>query len=218
MKDNSKKIIYLLLGAVLFLLGLVAGLSIFIITKNNSEYHSTMDHEQVPATNKMLEKRASPDPVSPKKVEKYLAFPSSWISEDVDIPKKQGYSLLFDLAETKKLILEKCTALIYLDPITKKAIPPRPSEGDDFCVSLVWNDIIHVNNDSVIVKDEKQGTEVILPFTISVKNARIQFNGVEINLVPGSRNDLLQKIEALESVRKEKDEALRQMRSVEPKR
>ncbi|MEK6624939.1 MAG: hypothetical protein AABY86_08225, partial [Bdellovibrionota bacterium] len=131
---------------------------------------------------------------------------------------KQGYSLLFDLAETKKLILEKCTALIYLDTVTKKAIPPRPSAGDDFCIPLVWNEIIDVNDESVIVKNEKQGTEVILPFTISVKNARIQFNGVEINLVPGSRNDLLQKIEALESVRKEKDEALTQMRSVEPKR
>ncbi|MEK6626257.1 MAG: hypothetical protein AABY86_14900, partial [Bdellovibrionota bacterium] len=82
MKHDSKKIIYLLLGAVLFLLGLVAGLSIVIVTKNNSEYHSTMHHEQVPATNKMLEKRASPESVLPKKVEKYLAFPSSWISED----------------------------------------------------------------------------------------------------------------------------------------
>ncbi len=220
MNRDPKKIIYLLAGAVIFLLGLVAGLSVMIFTKD----HSNSFDGNIPAPmtgNIPMNSAINPGQPSqkapaniplPKSLEKYAKFPTSWMSDKLDSSKKQGYALFLDLASSKKMIFERCTALVYLDPKTKQPVSPHPAEGNDFCVPVVWNEIIDMDDNTIFVKDKEKGTKLSIPFKISANSARIKVNGVEINLIPGSRNDLLQKIEALDSVRREKDEALKKMK------
>ncbi|HAZ13449.1 MAG: hypothetical protein A2X86_13045 [Bdellovibrionales bacterium GWA2_49_15] len=219
MKEDPKKIIYLLIGVVLFLLGLLAGLSVFIFMKSDSS--SYMAHESgpgvgggpaSPAVQAGLSQSSSP---LSKQAQKFLTLPSSWMSEELNPSKRQGHSLLFDLAVSKKLILERCTAMLYLDPKTRKPIPPRPAEGNDFCVPILWNEIVDIDDHHIVIRDEKQGKTLSFPFKISEKKAQIKVDGLEVNLIPGTRNDLLQRIESLESVVKEKDEAFRQARPKE---
>ena len=84
--------------------------------------------------------------------------------------------------------------MLYLDPKTRKPIPPRPAEGNDFCVPILWNEIVDIDDHHIVIRDEKQGKTLSFPFKISEKKAQIKVDGLEVNLIPGTRNDLLQRM------------------------
>jgi hypothetical protein len=122
----------------------------------------------------------------------FTSIPSEWhtiIKED----SFDGYAILFD-PPRREVIIEKCRHPGYFDPESGQPLP----EGMEFCTNVLWGQILVMDEQSAVVQ-ARNGEQLKLTLSLTAKDEQshlaLSFPGHQMNLVPGSKNDLFQALE-----------------------
>lgn len=122
----------------------------------------------------------------------FTSIPSEWhtiISED----SFDGYAILFD-PPRREVIIEKCRHPGYFDP---EADRPSP-QGVEFCTNVLWGQLLAMDEHSAMVQT-RSGKQLELSLSLTTEDGQSQlalsFPDHQMNLVPGSKNDLFQTLD-----------------------
>lgn len=144
----------------------------------------------------------------------FLALPSEWrtpLSED----HFDGYAILFD-PPRREVIIEKCQHRGYFDTASGQPVPM----GWEFCDNLLWGQLLELDEHSARV-GSRRGELIDMSLSLSNENGVSQlaltFPGHQMNLVPGSKNDLLQAMENTALIQEQKRLVFEFQKAVEQK-
>ena len=122
----------------------------------------------------------------------FTSIPSEWhtiIIED----SFDGYAILFD-PPRREVIIEKCRHPGYFDPEAGQPLP----EGVEFCTNVLWGQLLAMDEHSASVH-ARNGKQLELNLSLTTEDGQSQialsFPGHQMNLVPGSKNDLFQALD-----------------------
>ena len=124
--------------------------------------------------------------------ETFTSLPSEWhtVLSDAGF---DGYAILFD-PPRREVIIEQCRHPGYFNTETGQPL----AEDIEFCTIVLWGEMQSMDESSAQVKPR---TGELLDMTLSLTNEDNQsrlslaFSGHQMNLVPGSKNDLFQAME-----------------------
>lgn len=122
----------------------------------------------------------------------FTSIPSEWhtiINED----SFDGYAILFDPPH-REVIIEKCRHPGYFDPETDRPLP----QGVEFCTNVLWGQLLAMDEHSAMVQ-ARSGKKLELSLSLTTEDGQPQlalsFPDHQMNLVPGSKNDLFQTLD-----------------------
>lgn len=132
----------------------------------------------------------------------YAAMPTEWRSDN-DGTSRDGYAILLDPVR-RELIVEKCHHAGYFDFKSGQSI----EQNSEFCDVVLWSTLAMLapENASAVSRD---GRHVDVALVVNNDGAEpvlsLSFGDHQMELVAGSKNDLLQIMESLPAIQKQKD-------------
>lgn len=129
-------------------------------------------------------------------------LPAEWHSV-FDGRHFRGYAILFDPSR-REVIVEQCRHPGYPRQVSG---PPRVL-GWDFCTNVLWGNLTRIDEHSATAVDS-QGDPVELQITVDREavppRLSLSFQDYDMDLVPGSKNDLLQAMDSSPAMLLEKE-------------
>jgi hypothetical protein len=138
-------------------------------------------------------------------------MPSEWRTAFIG-EEYSGYAALFE-PQRQEVIVEQCRHPGYIDPSTDQPM----KTATEFCSPVLWATLVSLDEDSAIARD-RNGESVNLALAYSGEESgeedggsenrqaqlMLSFEGHEVTLVPGSKNDLFQEMERSPEMVKQK--------------
>lgn len=119
----------------------------------------------------------------------FTSLPSEWHTVLTD-DGFDGYAILFD-PPRREVIIEQCRHPGYFNTETGQSLP----RGLEFCTNVLWGEMQTMDESSAQVKS-RNGELLDMTLSLSSEDGQSQlavsFPGHQMNLVPGSKNDLFQ--------------------------
>jgi hypothetical protein len=128
-------------------------------------------------------------------------LPTEWVSAASGDDHK-GHAALLDLEGRRELIIEACEHRGYFDTAAGE---PRPEDWS-FCEPVVWGRVLAIEPGALVVRS-RDGSE--LDASIEVSRAEdgpriaLTISDRNLDLVPGSKNDLYQRMDQTDPIRAE---------------
>lgn len=146
--------------------------------------------------------------VDPYVVPEALAgLPTEWHSV-VDGQATRGYAILFD-PQRREAIVEKCHHRGYVDQRNGKIVEP----GWEFCTSVLWSTLARIDEKSATAIHRGQPVEI--EFELSLQNGAprlsLSYEGHDMVLQPGRKNDFWQALENTPQMLRQKDKFVKTM-------
>lgn len=163
------------------------------------------------ATAASTDPRRHPDeapPVDPYTIpRKFAGLPAEWRS-DHDGKSRDGYAILLD-PQRRELIVEKCHHAGYFDFSADRPI----EQSQEFCDIVLWSTLTTLGEqEAKAVTRTGEAVDVKLALTTTDDDEprlELSFGDHGMKLVAGSKNDLLQSMEAMPDIRRQKNVLLK---------
>jgi hypothetical protein len=143
-------------------------------------------------------------------------LPREWISER-NGPDHTGHAVVLDLEVARELIVERCRHRGYFDEERGEPVPEQWS----FCESDVSGRVVEAESGRLAVRD-REARELDVPMEVSratpAPRLALEIEGARLELVPGSKNDLFQRLEAEPAIRAGKERSLQHLLELETER
>ena len=145
---------------------------------------------------------ADPNPVP----EALVGLPTEWRSE-FSGEDFRGYAILLD-TQRREIIVEQCLHPGYVDERTGALVEPMW----EFCQGVLWGTLTKFEDLTATVVDRDSGpvdVEFNLADGETPPRLSLSFNDRSMELIPGSKNDLLQAMENAPAMVEQKDKFLK---------